>query len=67
MSSGGRTVAHNRSVGGAPRSYHLLWLAVDVVYDEMPPEDDARETARQLGIHLIRETDHDHLQPLARG
>jgi hypothetical protein len=63
VTSYGRTPAHNRAVGGVPFSYHLLFLAADVVYDAPLPEDRRRRTAAQLGLRLVIEGDHDHLQP----
>ncbi len=33
VTSGVRTIAHNRAVGGSPRSSHLLGLAVDLRVD----------------------------------
>lgn len=59
-----RTDRHNAAVGGVPGSAHRFSLAVDVVYDEHIDEALAREYARRLGLRLIRETGHDHLQPL---
>jgi hypothetical protein len=59
-----RTTRHNAVERGVPHSAHLIGLAVDVVYDEPVSEPDAQATARDLGLLLIREGDHDHLQPL---
>lgn len=58
-----RTVRHNQDVGGVPHSAHLLGLAADVVYDDAPPEEERREWADRLGLWLLVEADHDHLQP----
>jgi hypothetical protein len=44
-------------------SPHLCWLGADVVYDGPAPEHGAR-WAMRLDLKLIREGDHDHLQPL---
>lgn len=62
--SAGRTRAHNKRVGGVEKSAHLFNLAEDVVYDTLPPLDERLEIARRLGLKLIAEGDHDHLQPL---
>jgi hypothetical protein len=59
-----RTPDRNRRVGGAERSAHLEALAVDLVYDHPIPEPQRRLDAELLGLRLIVETDHDHLQPL---
>lgn len=71
--SGARTPGRNKRVGGVWNSKHMTMLARDVGYDPVlkdgkvvgaafPPLDDARETAKQLGILLHREKDHDHLE-----
>lgn len=64
VTSFGRTVTHNHNVGGVKFSAHRFWLGLDVVYDIPLPEADRIETARRLGLKLIAEGDHDHLQPL---
>lgn len=61
--SWGRTTHHNAVVGGVPGSAHRFWCGADVVYDVTPPLDEAQRAARQLGLALLREGDHDHLQP----
>ncbi|KKN27908.1 hypothetical protein LCGC14_0859630 [marine sediment metagenome] len=62
VSSWGRTAKHNADVGGASNSFHLVWLGADVVYDEPVPLGRAKSFARRLGLRLVREDDHDHLQ-----
>lgn len=58
-----RTPHRNSAVGGVANSYHLLGLAIDVVYDE-PIAIAVRKTlAERAGLLLIPESDHDHLQP----
>jgi hypothetical protein len=60
-----RTAKHNHDVGGVPHSAHLAGLAVDVIYDDpTPTQAERQEWARRLGLKLIVEGDHDHLQPL---
>lgn len=63
VSSYGRTVSHNQRVGGVPQSAHQFWLGADIVYDEPVAAPLAEDTARRLGLRMIREPDHDHLQP----
>lgn len=63
ITSSFRTAHHNEQVGGVPHSAHLVGLAADVVYDGTPPEKERREWAERLGLKLIVEGDHDHLQP----
>jgi len=58
-----RSMARNRQVDGVPHSAHVVGLAVDVVYDQAIPVPQRGEWARRLGLRLIAESDHDHLQP----
>jgi hypothetical protein len=59
-----RTVKHNGEVGGVAHSAHVAGLAVDVVYDPpMPTAEWRTDWARRLGLRLVIEGDHDHLQP----
>jgi peptidase M15-like protein len=64
VTSWGRTGAHNKRVGGVENSLHMVDLAVDVVYDILPELALAVQIATELGLKLIREPTHDHLQPL---
>lgn len=61
VTSWGRTEKHNRAVGGVANSRHLEWLAADVVYDAPLPLEKRQALARQAGLTLIVEGDHDHL------
>ena len=61
--SWGRTEKHNEAVGGVKYSAHRFWLAADLVYDGPPPPD-AVAVAHRLGLKLIEEGDHHHVQPL---
>lgn len=67
VSSWGRTLKHNKDVGGVPNSYHMLWLGCDVVLDVMEKNDDLESDAGELGLKAILEGDHYHLQPLKTG
>jgi hypothetical protein len=60
--SGGRTRQHNRAVGGVEDSAHLIWMAEDVVYDHDDPPAWRERMAQRLGLTLIHEGDHDHVQ-----
>lgn len=66
VTSGFRTHARNRDVGGVLRSRHLEGLAADVVLDDLlihKIATDARhKLAADLGIKLVIEGDHDHLE-----
>lgn len=57
-----RTEKHNQAVRGHIRSAHLLDLAADVVYDLPVLLEVRQETATRLGLALVVEDDHDHLQ-----
>ena len=59
-----RTRRHNQDVGGVAHSAHLLGLGADVTYDGTPDEMERRDWAERLGLKLLVEGDHDHLQPL---
>jgi hypothetical protein len=59
-----RTPARNVAVGGVTHSAHLVGLAVDVVYDAAPSQAEREQWARRLGLRIIAEGDHDHLQPI---
>jgi hypothetical protein len=64
ITSWGRTEKRNTMVGGHPHSKHLVWLGADCVPDEPVPVAIARKRAAALGLKLVREKSHDHLQPL---
>jgi len=59
-----RTREHNAAVGGVQFSAHQFALAVDTVYHEVPPLAQRQAVAGRLGLRLVVEGDHDHLQPL---
>jgi len=63
VTSWGRTAKRNSAVGGHPNSWHLNFLAADVVYDVSVPEERAKFLAGRHGLRLVREATHDHLQP----
>jgi hypothetical protein len=64
VTSGYRTELHNGALkGSVPDSPHTRGLAADVVYDH-PGVATTRETfASDLGLEIVHESDHDHLQP----
>ena len=63
QTSGLRSQKHNQSVGGVPFSAHRFGLAVDVVYDTPLPDAEREQLAKRLGLRIVIEGDHDHLQP----
>ena len=64
VTSWGRSRAHNAKVGGQLYSPHRFWLGLDVVYDQTLSGAERSQTARRLGLFLLDEGGHDHLQPL---
>jgi hypothetical protein len=66
VTSWGRTTERNAAVNGHAHSLHMVWLGGDVGYSPhpRPPLARARKAAQQLGLRLVREDDHDHLQSL---
>lgn len=64
VTSWGRTVRHNLAVGGVPRSAHLAFLAVDVIYDGSSPGEEADHWLAAHRLRRIPEGDHDHIMPL---
>ena len=57
-----RSKKHNTAVGGVPTSRHLVGLAVDVVLDNADDKPALRQTASEIGLQVIDETDHLHIQ-----
>lgn len=64
--SGPRSAAQNRAVGGVEGSYHLLGLAADIVLADWQDKTAFTAAADRLGIRVIDEVEkkqHLHLQP----
>ena len=61
-----RDTESNRSVGGSPRSQHLVALAADFAGDRLKLRHLA-EHARALGLVAIDEGSHLHLQRFPAG
>ncbi len=64
VTSGARSELHNHAVGGLPNSPHRAGLGADVVYDAPRTNSERIRFATQLGLRLVIEKDHDHLQPM---
>lgn len=64
VTSYGRSWQHNLDVGGVGGSAHLFWLAADVKNTMSLLPAARADIARRLGLWLLVERDHDHLQPL---
>jgi hypothetical protein len=62
VTSWGRTPQHSIAVGGFADDPHTRWTGADVVYDTLPPLAQATAVAARLGLQVIREPSHDHLQ-----
>jgi hypothetical protein len=48
--SWGRSVSHNLSVGGHDDSFHLTWLAADLVFDDREYAEQALKHAERQGL-----------------
>jgi len=67
VTSWGRTEKHNKDVGGVPGSYHLLWLGLDIEFDENNKNVDFEKDCSLVGLVALWEGDHYHLQPSGIG
>lgn len=63
VTSGPRSTYWNKKVGGVPDSFHLVGLAADLVCRNPEHRPLLTHQAGRLGIRVITEEDHDHLQP----
>jgi hypothetical protein len=63
VTSGPRSSKRNALVGGILDSPHVFGFGADVVYDDEPPAARRQVIAARLGLRLIVERGHDHLQP----
>ena len=63
ITSGYRTPAHNRLVGGVPNSHHLYGRALDVARRPGVSHRMVEDALRRAGFHLVEsldEGDHSH-------
>lgn len=60
---GQRTRSRNDDVDGVAHSPHLFWVGRDVVFDKPPTVAECGELGRRLGIRILKEHDHHHIQP----
>jgi len=63
VSSWGRTVKHNKDVGGVDGSDHLLWLGLDAILEPMVKNLDFEKDSDRLGLIALFEKNHYHLRP----
>lgn len=61
--SGQRTRKHNEDLDGVANSPHLYWVGRDVLFDPPLHPVERTEAARRLGLRIITEQDHQHIQP----
>lgn len=62
VTSWGRTVKHNKDVGGVDGSDHLMWVGMDVITEPMEKNLDFEKDAGRIGLTALFEKDHYHLQ-----
>lgn len=62
--AGYRTKIRNDAKKGVAHSAHRVKLAADVTYDRPLLLEDRRAWARRLGLKLVPDDDHDHLEPV---
>ena len=62
--SGFRTEKRNKAVGGVPNSRHKVGLGRDIVLDVPVRTEEVCRAARRLGLWVLVEDDHIHLQEL---
>lgn len=61
--SGQRTPAHNQDVDAVAHSPHQYWVGRDVIFDKPPVPVSLNQAAQRLGLRIIKELDHHHIQP----
>lgn len=59
-----RTVKRNAAVQGVADSYHLIGLAVDAILDDASFQSRFITDCKKMGLKVIDESDHLHIQPL---
>lgn len=63
VSSWGRTVRRNTSLGGVLNSWHLDFMAVDAVLDDPASMKFLLADASKLLLEVVVEDDHVHIEP----
>ena len=61
--SWGRTPKRNEEKGGKPNSWHLDFMAVDVVPDDPGVIQACGDTCLKFGLDFVNEGDHWHIEP----
>jgi hypothetical protein len=67
VTSWGRSAKHNAQVDGHPDSWHRLWLSADVVLDNPADGPSFDRQCARLGLRVLDEGDHRHVQPAGPG
>ncbi len=62
ITSWGRSLKHNKSVGGKDNSRHLFWTAVDCVLDDPSEAELFHAECKRMGLTSLDEGDHIHIQ-----
>lgn len=58
-----RSRKRNAAVGGGTSSYHLQGLAADVILDDPKDKGLLKALCTRVGLQMIDEGDHLHLEP----
>ena len=62
--SGFRSAMDNAAVGGVHYSSHQFWVGADIILHGDVAHTEIIEAGRRLGLLVLDEGDHLHLQPL---
>jgi len=62
VTSGRRTEARNKTVGGNPHSMHCSGMAADLVPDDWARAKLLARDANRLGLQAVIESDHVHIE-----
>lgn len=64
VTSWGRTAQRNKAVGGVANSWHLDYMAVDVVLDDVSDLNRLRQYCAALSLEVIAGEGHWHIEPV---
>lgn len=62
-----RDAGHNAEVGGQGASQHLIGTAMDLVYPSWSAKSAAMNAMRRIGLIVVDEGDHVHVQAWSAG
>ena len=63
VTSWGRSLRYNQEVDGVASSFHLDFRSVDILLDPLAHKDGFILRAEQMGLLVLDEGDHLHVQP----